>query len=229
MAKELFLIADIGGYTRFMRGQALAHAQVVVANLLEAILSAAAPFRVEKLEGDAVFLHLPESADAPLLTAVGAMRAGFIKKQQAMLAARTCDCDSCSQMHKLDLKFVAHAGEAARQQIGTFSELAGVDVIVVHRLLKNNVPVPEYLLGTAAVLSLMGTTPPPERLDHDLEGIGPTLTYYADLSGKSPRPVPPKASPLKKIAARLMLEARAFLFSTGLKERIHIKSGMTSR
>lgn len=228
MEKELLLIADIGGYTRFMRDQekSLSHAQVVVAKLLEALIDSAQPFQVEKLEGDAVFLHLPWAAgtkDPGLLAAVRRMRGNFALKQSGMLAARTCDCDSCSQMHKLNVKFVAHAGEAARQQIGTFSELAGVDVIVVHRLLKNKVPVPEYLLGTAAVLPLMGAAPPPERLDHDLEGIGPTPAYYTDLSGKTPRPVPARSPLLKRSMARLVLETRALFFSTGLKEHIHIK------
>jgi len=37
------------------------------------------------------------------------------------------------------------------QKVKRLTELAGVDVIVVHRMLKNAVPVPEYLLIRLAV------------------------------------------------------------------------------
>lgn len=223
--RELFLIADIGGYTRFMRGQAqaLAHAQVVVGRLLEALLDAAPPFIVEKLEGDAVFLRLPWPGDEqpPLFPAVEAMHASFTARQAAMEAARTCNCDSCSQMHALRVKFAAHAGEAARQKIGTFTELAGLDVILVHRMLKNKVPAPEYLLGTTPVLPLLGGAPPGIRLDHDFEGVGETVTYYRQLPAARP---PHGHAPLAvKLAARGMLEFGGLLRRLGLKPRIGIK------
>jgi len=224
--RELFLIADIGGYTRFMRGQAqaLAHAQVVVAKLLEALLEASTPFTVEKLEGDAVFLRLPWPEQDPqpgLFPAVEAMHGAFTARQAAMEAARTCNCDSCSQMHALRVKFAAHAGEAARQKIGPFTELAGMDVILVHRMLKNKVPAQEYLLGTEPVLPLLGGAPPGLRLDHDFEGVGPTAAYYRELPaarphhGHSPLPL--------KIAARGILELKGLLYRLGLRTAISIK------
>jgi hypothetical protein len=37
------------------------------------------------------------------------------------------------------------------QKIKRHTELAGLDVIFVHRLLKNDVPVPEYMLTSDAV------------------------------------------------------------------------------
>lgn len=42
-------------------------------------------------------------------------------------------------MQQLDLKFVAHHGEFIKQRMGGRDELAGRDVILVHRLLKNGV------------------------------------------------------------------------------------------
>ena len=42
-------------------------------------------------------------------------------------------------MGDLDFKFVVHHGEMVRQKIGAREELAGRDVILVHRLLKNTV------------------------------------------------------------------------------------------
>jgi hypothetical protein len=55
------LIADIGGYTRFMKFHraSLAHAQEIVAQLLEAVIDATeADLKLAKLEGDAAFFYL---------------------------------------------------------------------------------------------------------------------------------------------------------------------------
>ena len=53
------VLADIGGYTRFIRLHALSvvHAQEIVTELLEAVIDRAEhPLRLNKLEGDAAFL-----------------------------------------------------------------------------------------------------------------------------------------------------------------------------
>ena len=42
-------------------------------------------------------------------------------------------------MQGLDVKFVGHHGEFVRQKMSGREELAGKDVILVHRLLKNDV------------------------------------------------------------------------------------------
>ncbi len=42
-------------------------------------------------------------------------------------------------MKDLDLKFVCHHGEFIKQKMSGRDELAGRDVILVHRLLKNSV------------------------------------------------------------------------------------------
>jgi hypothetical protein len=42
----------------------------------------------------------------------------------------------------------ASSCETAVQRVKHLTELAGVDVILVHRMLKNDVPVAEYILMT---------------------------------------------------------------------------------
>ena len=57
----LMLIADIAGYTKFMKfhQSSLAHAQETVARLLEVVIDAAGPsLRLAKLEGDAAFFYM---------------------------------------------------------------------------------------------------------------------------------------------------------------------------
>jgi hypothetical protein len=50
---------------------------------------------------------------------------------------------------------VAHAGRAVRHRLGRFEELTGVDVILVHRLLKNRVGADSYLLLTPAAFAAL--------------------------------------------------------------------------
>ena len=60
MTQALLVIADIGGYTRFMKVHRinLAHAQHIVARLLEAVIDGAGrKLMLAKLEGDAAFFY----------------------------------------------------------------------------------------------------------------------------------------------------------------------------
>jgi len=53
--------------------------------------------------------------------------------------ASVCRCKARVAMGDLDFKFVVHDGEMVKQKMGGREELAGRDVILVHRLLKNAV------------------------------------------------------------------------------------------
>lgn len=195
--RAFLLIADIGGYTRFMKVHRinLAHAQYIVAELLEAVIDAATPaLQLSKLEGDAALFYgtLAKDEDvAKLAKKVVVIQRGFMRRRTELEQARLCSCDGCVQAGQLNLKFVAHEGEIAFQKIKRHRELAGVDVILVHRLLKNDVPVSEYMLMTEPVHAHLE----PELqlharpIAHDLEGLGPTPGFYIDLveiSDKSP-------------------------------------------
>ena len=69
-----------------------------------------------------------------------------------------CPCDGCQQAGNLKIKLVGHVGGVAVQKVKRLTELAGVDVIVVHRMLKNAVPVTEYLLVTRPVHAMLGAS-----------------------------------------------------------------------
>ena len=86
----------------------------------------------------------------------------FSEKLGELSQSTTCTCNACTHIDKLRLKVVAHSGEALFHRIYNFVELAGVDVIVVHRLLKNTVDAAQYLLLTEAAqddLELAGKVP----------------------------------------------------------------------
>jgi hypothetical protein len=159
----VLFLADISGYTVFMRNnaEAMAHSQTVITRLLEAILDELhSPLTVSKLEGDAVFFYclkpVPESAPGEARAVLGARltaaREAFGRTVEELARSRYCACDACRGIENLRVKFVAHSGRAVIHQVRHFQELAGVDVILVHRLLQNTVGAKDYVLLTDACL-----------------------------------------------------------------------------
>ena len=96
------------------------------------------PFRLAKFEGDAAFLYVEEGrVDASLLLdAIEASYLAFRRRLRSIDQATSCDCNSCSLAPGLDLKLFVHHGSYVRTRIAGRDELAGPDVIIVHRLLK---------------------------------------------------------------------------------------------
>ena len=220
--KALLLIADIGGYTRFMRQHrfGLAHAQDTVAQLLEAVIDASGRFKLAKLEGDAAFFYAVGEDTSPVAKQVAAIRRAFLERREQLAIDRMCNCDGCTQVGNLTLKFVAHAGEVAFQKVKHLTELAGVDVILLHRMLKNDVPISEYVLMTDAVHQHLG----PELrqlsqgLEHDFEGMGRTSTHYIELSSLVTSEPAPRPNLLRKLWNKLTMELRSLKYVLGFKE-----------
>ena len=72
-------------------------------------------------------------------TRSSAATSGFAGAAVDVRQATACECTACVRIPDLDLKFVVHHGEAIFQKVAGRQELLGSDVIVVHRLLKNDV------------------------------------------------------------------------------------------
>ena len=135
------LFADITGYTKYMGGTELEHAQDVVADLIETIVGAVEPrFRLSKLEGDAAFCYAPEADVTPsmMMDTVEATYFAFQQRVRDIAHATACPCDACIRIPTLDLKFFLHEGEYAVRQVAGFTELSGIDVILLHRLTKGS-------------------------------------------------------------------------------------------
>ncbi len=137
-----FLIADISGYTGYLADVELDHAQDILADLIGAVVTALRPnFRLAKLEGDAAFTYAPgEQVDGSmLLDTIERCYFGFRRRRRDVRQATSCDCAACVRIPDLDLKFVVHHGSAIYQEVAGHQELLGSDVIIAHRLLKNEV------------------------------------------------------------------------------------------
>lgn len=224
--RAFFLIADIGGYTRFMKVHRvnLAHAQHVVAQLLEAVIDGAGDLRLAKLEGDAAFFYAEVASDADVdryAQRVAAIRRAFVRRRDEMAVDRLCTCDACVQADQLKLKFVAHQGEVALQKVKRHTELAGIDVIYVHRLLKNSVPVTEYVLMSEPVHERLDPAlrTRANEIEHELEGFGPSRQFWLDLvEVASDFPPPPPPSLSRKLAAWLLMTWRSIPYYLGLRK-----------
>ena len=137
-----FLIADISGYTGYLADVELDHAQDILADLIGAVVTALRPnFRLAKLEGDAAFTFATaEKIDGSmLLDTIERCYFGFRRRRRDVRQATSCECNACVRIPDLDLKFVVHHGSAIHQKVAGRQELLGSDVVVVHRLLKNEV------------------------------------------------------------------------------------------
>lgn len=155
----LLIIADISGYTRYMTANAktLAHSQAIITELVIAIIrQIELPLEVAKLEGDAIFLFCRKQNGAQpwpearriisekLLTFYRV----FGEKVGELSRSTVCTCSACRHIETLRLKIIVHGGEVLFHRVLNFIELAGVDVIILHRLLKNSVKADQYLLLT---------------------------------------------------------------------------------
>ena len=186
-----FLIADISGYTGYLAGVELDHAQDILSDLIGSVVSALRPaFRLAKLEGDAAFMFTPAAGldGSMLLDAIERCYFGFRRRRRDVRQATSCECNACVRIPDLDLKFVVHTGEAMIQKVAGRSELLGPDVIVVHRLLKNDVVeglgIPAYALITERCVeavglqpAALGMVPHSERYEH----IGEVRGWVLDL------------------------------------------------
>ena len=157
------ILADISGFTAFIAGTELEHGAQVTGVLLEAVMHRLAPpLEIQELEGDAVFAIGPDGVlpDGSALPALLADAFAVFKEEQRKLASdESCACRACSDIPNLNLKLVVHHGRFVRQTVGGRARVAGPDVILVHRLLKNPVGGSAYLLLTAPALERVGVDP----------------------------------------------------------------------
>jgi uncharacterized protein YndB with AHSA1/START domain len=186
-----FLIADISGYTNFLAGAELDHAHDIIADVMDTVVKhLRPPFRLAKFEGDAAFFYaVDDKLDGSLVQdAIESAYFAFRKRLRNIGQATSCVCNACRNMQGLDLKFVSHYGEFVKHKMVGREELAGRDVIVVHRLLKNAVNQHlgghAYALYSDAFIQAMGIDPNAQGLvEHgeSIDMIGDVKCWVRDL------------------------------------------------
>jgi hypothetical protein len=187
------LIADIGGYTRYLSGVELEHSTDVLADLLQTVVDALEPnVRIAKVEGDAVFVFDEGQADGPVVVdAVTGAYIAFMRRRRSVLQLTTCPCDACRSIGELGLKVVAHRGDYATHEVAGATELVGREVILVHRLLKNDVihrtGIGDYALYTDPLVRDLGLAPAALGWRSESLGygdVGEVAVYVDDLASR---------------------------------------------
>jgi len=183
----VLVLADISGFTAFVTATELEHGPPIIAALLEEVMrELSPPLEIQEVEGDAVFALGPDRTLGPrrrLLTVLEQAFTAFKARQRELAADDSCACPACRGVGALDLKIVAHHGRFLRQQVGGRGQVAGADVILAHRLLKNSVDKTRgYLLLTEAAVEFLGLEPSDldehvERYEH----LGDVRYFVRDL------------------------------------------------
>jgi hypothetical protein len=187
---------DIGGFTRFVTNTEISHSQHIIKDLLEVLVDAnQLGMQVAEIEGDAVLFvrpgKLPPLAD--LLSQTKKMFVDFHSYLKRLEMQRICQCGACAGAARISLKVVAH------------------------RLLKNSVPLPEYLLVTQETLNQLGevAAPPPSLASSSsYDEIGevafrywPLADYLAEVTVTPPAPFgihrPRRVAQMSRIAKRI--------------------------
>lgn len=129
----------------------LTHSAHAINMLIDAMVKAVGDeYEVAEIEGDAVLLVRkgePPTTKEILNTCLNIFNA-FHYQRKWMQQHMVCACGACQAIINLTLKFVVHHGPVAEITVGRFVKQSGPEMIIAHRLLKNNIDNNQYLLIT---------------------------------------------------------------------------------
>lgn len=151
----LICIPDISGFTKFMSETDFELSSKVIPTLLNNIIYAnEIGLKVSEIEGDAVlfFRHGEPPPIKELIDQCRFFYSEFYSQLKRLRAEHAANKDAWQIPETLGLKIILHFGDqAAPTQVGSRIKLFGEDVIIAHRLLKNDVPLEEYILMSEAL------------------------------------------------------------------------------
>jgi hypothetical protein len=224
---SFLVLADISGYTDFMafNRQEISHAQHIISALIEAVLDAAPDNLIaNKLEGDAILLHAEDGPEvrAQVATAALAFFAAFDAKRKDMVITNACPCRACARIRHLDIKVLVHFGRVLIYRLQRFEELAGFDVVMAHRLLKNSVDSRRYLLASRAAWDKFEPLPDIGAQIHreSYEGVGEIESLVARIA-PDPALLPDEITPARGLVWLkdvIVKHAAEFLFPLKLRK-----------
>lgn len=146
--KALLFIPDISGFTEFVQHTAIQHSRHIISELLELLIdNNIIGLQLAEIEGDALFFYRIGDVDInQVREQVKRMYIAFHTYLKRYEYEKICQCGACSSVYNLSLKFVIHYGEIEFISVKDTNKPYGSNVIKVHRLLKNEVPISEYAL-----------------------------------------------------------------------------------
>lgn len=158
--QTLIFIPDISGYTKFVSTTEILHSKHILDELLEVLIDAnEMGLELSEIEGDALLYYRKGKAPtvSEMLAQVQKMYTLFHEHLKKFELHRICSCGACSSAADMTIKFVAHYGEVAENKVKDRSVLFGKEVIVAHRLLKNEIDSNAYSLFSNQLLNACDT------------------------------------------------------------------------
>ncbi len=198
--KGFIALVDISGYTNFISGhntdaindklsQGQAHAEHIISDLLEKVIEELnGVLTINKLQGDAaLFYAIPDDPEKFSETIIKRLQNSFKIFNQHINDIKFCEtwpCSTCPEVGDLKLKSFVHYGDFLIKKVNQFTEIAGQDVILAHRLMKNSIGVSEYMLFTKSFsqiknLNALGSIEERKEKYNDL-GLVDCSVFYPD-------------------------------------------------
>ena len=186
------VIPDITGFTRFMSDIDLKISKRVIPALLNKIIyTNQIGLKVSEIEGDAVLFYKTGPPVDPQQMAKQCQRfyLDFYQQLKSLKYELRNKPESNKIPRILGLKIIVHYGEVGMSRIDKRIKLIGEDVIIAHRLLKNDVTYDDYVLLTSHYVDKVGEKPTLKALfwdkarkDHsNYEHIGKIPYHYVNL------------------------------------------------
>ena len=215
-----------------MHRTAVAHAEQIITDLMESVLDVQGPPLVlDKLMGDAAVFYGVDSGEPGEAGAIAAQVRRFFdafnQSEAVLVSCNLCICDACKQMDGLRLKAIMHHGELIKKEMGGGIELAGADLILAHRLLKNSVEGDEYILMTSQFHDRAGDMADmaPNHQSEDTD-LGPVeiVVFYPE-SGDRPMPPATWGNRIRQLARTEYKGAIRLIRGRSDREFVNLPSG----
>lgn len=189
----LLCIPDISGFTKFMSDTDFELSSRVIPSLLNNIIySNRIGLKISEIEGDAVLFYrsgeLPPFAE--LIKQCKLFYTEFYKQLDILREKHSHKDDAVKIPEILGLKIVLHFGkEIGVVPVGKMIKLMGEDVIIAHRLLKNDIPMSEYILISDALISMYKANAKDNQFEWgdlkkghiEVDHVGTINFHYIDL------------------------------------------------
>ena len=202
----MIFIPDISGFTRFVNDTEIQHSQHIIEELLEVLLeSNTLNLEVSEIEGDAILFYRTGDPPDPdqMSDQIRQMFINFHSYIQVIERDTICQCGACRTASRLTLKFFVHFGECGISKIREHTKLMGKNVILAHRIMKNDVKSDEYLMMTNDFVKLHEFSKMKEEMNWSkikegkisYDHIGEVCYYYIELSSLRSQIKPIKPAP----------------------------------
>ena len=204
MAEQaIILIPDISGFTDFTGATEIDHAAHIITELLELIVASnETDFTLAEIEGDAVLFYRKGEPlrREQLIDQCLRMFANFHQRLMVIERDTVCQCGACQTASNLTLKFIVHFGYIKEIKVAQFVKATGIDMIVAHRLLKNDVGAHEYILITEPCCAAVGQDDANPKFQwakssQAYDTIGNVAYEFATLTGYKAQISSPSAPP----------------------------------